>query len=557
MKRLIISLLFILTSSAFSQEDSLHLVFTLTGTNIGNAIYACEPLGDINHDGFDDFVIGRKNVNYCEIYFGGKNPNLSKSLKLYEQPNTRLGVLFNIGDINGDGYNDYAQPGFFNNGGFATGIVYVFFGSTEFDTIPDWSYMSNCIDGLLGASLSSGDINGDGANDLVIGEPYNWCDGIGRAYLFYGGETLSENPDLIFQTEMQSDFFGSSIDGKGDINGDGFDDLIISAPNVNGVPNLIPKLYIYYGSSVISHKPDLKINSQYSLMSFYLPDFNGDGFSDFFITSENKIYFGSFDFTGEDTLKFISHEQYDNFGETAGYAGDINNDGFSDLILGATGHKNANGVMVGGAYVYLGSSEPDTTADYFLEGEKKWSTFGRECGTLGDINGDGYDEFYIIAPQYPDTSGSGNELGKIYVYSMRNFLVGVNKNNEQIPSNFRLYQNYPNPFNPTTRINYVIANPDEIGVKQSIENSASANNSTVRLGRSRASLRSARNDMTVQISLKIYDALGRKVATLVNANQTPGNYSVKFNASKLGSGIYFYTLRAGNFVQTRKMVLMK
>ncbi len=97
-----------------------------------------------------------------------------------------------------------------------------------------------------------------------------------------------------------------------------------------------------------------------------------------------------------------------------------------------------------------------------------------------------------------------------------------------IPNKFELSQNYPNPFNPTTNITYVIA-------------------------RSEATRQS--NELLVQ--LKVYDALGREVATLVNAKQTPGNYSVKFNASKLGSGIYFYTLRAGNFVQTKKMILMK
>ncbi len=125
------------------------------------------------------------------------------------------------------------------------------------------------------------------------------------------------------------------------------------------------------------------------------------------------------------------------------------------------------------------------------------------------------------------------------------------------PQDFELSQNYPNPFNPTTTITYVIANPDGIGVKQSTGNPANANNSTVRLGRSRASLRSARNDGVVNVSLKVYDALGREVATLVNAKQAPGKYSVQFNAAELPSGVYFYTLRAGSFVQTRKMVLMK
>ena len=92
------------------------------------------------------------------------------------------------------------------------------------------------------------------------------------------------------------------------------------------------------------------------------------------------------------------------------------------------------------------------------------------------------------------------------------------------PTKFELAQNYPNPFNPTTTINYAIPKVSESGVA---------------------------------VQLKVYDALGREVATLVNGKQTAGEYSVKFDASKMTSGIYFYTLRAGNFVQTRKMILMK
>ena len=93
---------------------------------------------------------------------------------------------------------------------------------------------------------------------------------------------------------------------------------------------------------------------------------------------------------------------------------------------------------------------------------------------------------------------------------------------------FKLEQNYPNPFNPTTTISYTIP-------KVETQNLASLQN----------------------VTLKIYDILGRKVATLVNEKQIPGKYSVQFNASNLPSGVYFYTLRAGNFVQTRKMVFMK
>ena len=109
-------------------------------------------------------------------------------------------------------------------------------------------------------------------------------------------------------------------------------------------------------------------------------------------------------------------------------------------------------------------------------------------------------------------------------------IVDVPTNENEKITHFELLQNYPNPFNPTTNITYVIPSVIASGAKQSV---------------------------ALSVQLKIYDALGREVATLVNQKQTPGKYSVQFNAAELPSGVYFYTLRAGNFAQTKKMVLMK
>ncbi len=104
--------------------------------------------------------------------------------------------------------------------------------------------------------------------------------------------------------------------------------------------------------------------------------------------------------------------------------------------------------------------------------------------------------------------------------------VGISEGNDnQIPRKYELSQNYPNPFNPTTTINYAVPAVER------------------------------RHALSLQ--LIVYDILGRKIATLVNQKQAPGNYSVQFDASKLSSGIYYYTLRAGDFVQTKKMILMK
>ena len=178
--------------------------------------------------------------------------------------------------------------------------------------------------------------------------------------------------------------------------------------------------------------------------------------------------------------------------------------------------------------------------------------------TIGFVNGAGNSnspkEYSFI---------DSNIHGGTYLYRLKQLdLDGIFEYSKTVevfvapPQNFELAQNYPNPFNPTTNITYVIAS----GAKQSTKFSAYANNPTDCHVNSNK-LEFTRNDGMVQVSLKIYDALGREVATLVNEKQAPGKYSVQFNATSasggLPSGIYFYTLRAGNFVQTRKMILMK
>ena len=99
---------------------------------------------------------------------------------------------------------------------------------------------------------------------------------------------------------------------------------------------------------------------------------------------------------------------------------------------------------------------------------------------------------------------------------------------ESLIQGYNLFQNYPNPFNPSTKIKYSIPS---------------------------VNLRQAQSDIIV--TLKIYDILGREVATLVNEEKPAGEYEVEFNAAKHSSGIYFYKLQAGEFISTKKMVLLK
>ena len=101
------------------------------------------------------------------------------------------------------------------------------------------------------------------------------------------------------------------------------------------------------------------------------------------------------------------------------------------------------------------------------------------------------------------------------------------ENNFTQPTEFVLEQNYPNPFNPVTKIKFTIPNVTLSGVEG------------------------------YRVQLKVFDVLGKEVATLISEEKPAGNYEVDFNASSLSSGVYFYQLRSGNFIQTNKMILLR
>jgi hypothetical protein len=105
-------------------------------------------------------------------------------------------------------------------------------------------------------------------------------------------------------------------------------------------------------------------------------------------------------------------------------------------------------------------------------------------------------------------------------FAFLELITDVEKENDEIPTEFVLKQNYPNPFNPSTTITFSIPNED-------------------------------------LVSLKVFNSLGEEVAEIINETKATGNYSVSFDAGELTSGVYFYKISAGNFIQTRKMILVK
>ena len=119
-----------------------------------------------------------------------------------------------------------------------------------------------------------------------------------------------------------------------------------------------------------------------------------------------------------------------------------------------------------------------------------------------------------------DTSGLAvGDIGKIIKYGQPK-VTNFQSNEDKFPNNYFLCQNFPNPFNPSTTIKYSIPKAENV-------------------------------------TLKIYDVLGRQIKTLVNEKKPAGNYTVEYNGNNLPSGIYFYQIQAGNFIETKKMLLLK
>jgi len=118
-----------------------------------------------------------------------------------------------------------------------------------------------------------------------------------------------------------------------------------------------------------------------------------------------------------------------------------------------------------------------------------------------------------------DVIATGTTADDVVWYE-NNIVVGVENKSTIVPAEYSLYQNYPNPFNPSTTIEYHI---QELSL----------------------------------VTIKVYNVLGKEVATLINEYKPAGKYETEFNAANLPSGIYFYKVQAGDFVETKKMILMK
>ncbi|MGH7681438.1 MAG: integrin alpha, partial [Candidatus Eiseniibacteriota bacterium] len=312
------------------------------------------------------------------------------------------GAVAGIGDQNGDGLADVIVGAYQSDvGGLDAGRAYVFFGGRKIEVKARTAFGAQGAGDLFGVSVANaGDVNKDGFSDIIVGAHENDAAGAnaGRAYIFFGGPAGDARPDVILTGEAAGDAFGYSVAGAGDVNGDGYADVIVGAYENSTRADGAGRAYVYYGGSRMDATPDLIVTGQAAGDYFGISvsgagDVNGDGYADVVVgayqcdiggtdAGRAYVFYGGARSDDRPNLIFTGAAAGDAFGFSVASAGDVNRDGYADVIVGAY-HNDAGGSDAGRAYVFFGAARPDDRPDLILTGEASGDAFGYSVGGAG------------------------------------------------------------------------------------------------------------------------------------------------------------------------------
>ncbi|MDI7268211.1 MAG: FG-GAP-like repeat-containing protein [Myxococcota bacterium] len=407
---------------------------------------------DFDGDGYSDLAVGAFGGILQEglvfVYRGSSSGLAGTPACTLSVPGNPAGTGFGMaiawaGDLNGDGYGDLAVGAPFVD---ESGAVHVYFGSTA--GIPAASSLvlrapATPARALFGRSLASGgDGNGDGYDDLVVGAP--GFDGTtvseGAAYVFHGGAAgpaAAPTVTLRHPVRERSAWFGSSVGGGGDVDGDGYADVLVGAPFADTGGTDSGGAWLFRGGAAgISTIPTATFTdpvpepgSLFGAACAVVGDLDGDTLADLAVgapmhdgavVNEGRAYVwygsrGTLPAAPPVVLADPVPGVEARFGAAIGSAGDINRNGTSELLVGAD-LKDAGSPAEGNAWVYYGgpggiSTSPTATFDN-PAGEVN-GMFGVATVGAGDVNGDGYADVAIGAFQQ---DGNVADEGATFVY---------------------------------------------------------------------------------------------------------------------------------------------
>lgn len=397
--------------------------------------YSIAALGDMNRDGFDDFIIGNNSGNASNNVVYVMNGNASQytdgTLQIadpaFQTININSGALANpntaltgIGDINGDGKMDFAVgQSQAQIGATSSGNIFLVSGETGHSSI---SFAGTAGAGSqIGASVSGiGDFNNDGYDDLIVGAP-GMGNGNGAAFLikgYTGALTTAPTPYTPTHAGETSSGFGQTVRGIGDFNGDGYLDYAIAAPGGNGGNGYIDIHYGYKNGGTASSPTRLNgaALAGFGTDILSLGDINGDGMSDIMVTNSNnsgKILLGG---NASTAINFDFSASSYTLNGAAG-VGDFNGDGHDDMLISLADGNGSKLYLVYGKenwapelnFGYLKNSENAFEMSY--SGATNTDDMLKITG-VGDLNGDGRDDFAIGVS---DLNGSATGDGGVIV----------------------------------------------------------------------------------------------------------------------------------------------
>lgn len=256
------------------------------------------------------------------------------------------------GDVNRDGFDDVVVGAQQNDaGGANAGRAYIFFGNRTMDNNAD-VIITGTTGERMGVSCSgAGDVNGDGYDDVIVGAHMNSTLGTdtGRACILFGGPLMDGIPDVIFAGPAAGDQFGIDVSGAGDLNNDSYDDVLVGGHLNDACGADAGRAYIYYGGQNMDNVADVVLNGSYA---------------------------------------------DDRFGSAASMVRDLNGDGFDDVIVGAS-YNDSAASDAGAAYIFFGGTNMDSIADVNMSGTASADRFGVAVSGAGDMNRDGFGDVAV------------------------------------------------------------------------------------------------------------------------------------------------------------------